>query len=155
MTRERATSERLPFDGFVLTGDIGRLDENGFLYVIDRKDDMVISGGFNIWPAELENVITDHPAVVEAAVFGGSPRSDGAIFRSWPCVFTDGSDPGLTRWQRRSWSCAGRSTRLRQEAVTRGAPDFDPLPKSPVGKLQRKVLREPFWVGFDRRVAGN
>ena len=65
-----ATAERITADGFVLTGDIGRLDENGYLYVLDRKDDMIISGGYNIWPAELENTIAEHPAVVEVAVFG-------------------------------------------------------------------------------------
>ncbi|MGI9644616.1 MAG: class I adenylate-forming enzyme family protein, partial [Ilumatobacteraceae bacterium] len=64
-----ATAERM-HDGWVLTGDIGRIDRNGYLYVLDRKDDMIISGGFNIWPAELENVLTDHADVVEAAVFG-------------------------------------------------------------------------------------
>ena len=64
-----ATAERMTTDGFVLTGDIGRIDANGYLYVMDRKDDMIISGGFNIWPAELENVILNHPDVIEAAVF--------------------------------------------------------------------------------------
>ena len=52
------------------TGDVGRLDHNGYLYMLDRADDMVISGGFNIYPAELENVIAAHPAVLEVAVFG-------------------------------------------------------------------------------------
>ena len=64
-----ATAERI-VDGRVKTGDIGRLDANGYLYVLDRADDMVISGGFNIYPAELENVIAAHPDVVEVAVFG-------------------------------------------------------------------------------------
>ena len=66
---EDASRERITADGFVLTGDIGRLDENGYLYVLDRKDDMIISGGFNIWPAELENIILNHPLISEVAVF--------------------------------------------------------------------------------------
>ena len=65
----QATAERI-VDGWVKTGDVGRLDENGYLYMLDRADDMVISGGFNIYPAELENVIAAHPAVLEVAVFG-------------------------------------------------------------------------------------
>ena len=81
---EEATAERMTADGFVLTGDIGRLDDNGYLYVLDRKDDMIISGGFNIWPAELENVILDHPAVIEVAVFG-IPTTAGAR-RRWRCA---------------------------------------------------------------------
>jgi acyl-CoA synthetase (AMP-forming)/AMP-acid ligase II len=64
-----ATAERI-VDGWVKTGDIGRLDANGYLYMLDRADDMVISGGFNIYPAELESVIAAHPDVVEVAVFG-------------------------------------------------------------------------------------
>ena len=75
-----ATRERI-VDGWVLTGDIGRLDENGYLYMLDRSDDMIISGGFNIWPAELENAATGHPAVIEAArplafhtINGAKPR---------------------------------------------------------------------------------
>ena len=53
-----ATAERI-VRGWVKTGDIGRLDENGYLYIVDRSDDMIISGGYNIWPMELENVISD------------------------------------------------------------------------------------------------
>lgn len=63
-----ATAERL-VDGWVRTRDIGRIDKNDYLYVLDRADDMIVSGGFNIWPAELETVIADHPDVVEVAVF--------------------------------------------------------------------------------------
>jgi hypothetical protein len=64
-----ATAERI-VDGWVKTGDIGRLDANGYLCTPDRADDMVISGGFNIYPAELENIIADHPGVLEVAAFG-------------------------------------------------------------------------------------
>jgi len=146
---DRATAERMTSDGFVLTGDIGRLDENAYLYVLDRKDDMIISGGFNIWPAELENVIQDHPAVIEVAViaipherWGESPVAlcviDGSI------AVTEDEIIQL---------CADRLGSYKKPAMV----EFrtEPLPKSPVGKLQRKVLREPYWAGYDRRVAGN
>jgi acyl-CoA synthetase (AMP-forming)/AMP-acid ligase II len=63
------TRERM-VDGWVLTGDIGMIDKNGYLYLLDRAADMIISGGFNIWPTELENAIATHPAVMEVAVFG-------------------------------------------------------------------------------------
>ena len=63
------TKQRM-VDGWVLTGDIGTIDRNGYLYLLDRADDMIISGGYNIWPMELENAIADHPAVMEVAVFG-------------------------------------------------------------------------------------
>ena len=73
---EAATAERL-IDGWVRTRDIGRIDANGYLYVLDRADDMIVSGGFNIWPAELETVIEDHPEVVEVAVFAVPARTVG------------------------------------------------------------------------------
>ena len=144
-----ASAERMSPDGFVLTGDIGRLDENGYLYVLDRKDDMIISGGFNIWPAELENVILDHPAVVEAAVFAVPDERWGEtpVAR---CVVAEGTtvDPDEI-----IALCTDRLGSYKKPA--RVEVTTDPLPKSPVGKVQRKVLREPFWAGQERRVGGN
>lgn len=146
---EQATSERMTSDGFVLTGDIGRLDDNAYLYVLDRKDDMIISGGFNIWPAELENVIQDHPAVIEVAViaipherWGETPVALCVIDVNVPVT----EDEIIQL-------CADRLGSYKKPAQV----EFrtEPLPKSPVGKLQRKVLREPYWAGYDRRVAGN
>src|SRR5581483_6887733 len=64
------TAKRTLPDGSVLTRDMGRLDAEGFLYLADRKEDMIISGGYNIWPAELENAIASHPAVAEVCVVG-------------------------------------------------------------------------------------
>ncbi len=142
------TASRL-VDGWVLTGDIGKLDRNGFVYVLDRKDDMIISGGFNIWPAELENVILDVPGVVEVAVFGIPDDRWGETPLAL-CVVEPGAvvaeDAVIEECRRRlgSYKKPGRVEFRR-----------DPLPKSPVGKLQRKVLREPYWAGADRRVAGN
>ena len=60
-------TERRMIDGWVRTGDIGYFDDYGYLYLCDRRDDMIISGGFNIYLAELENAIVSHPAVIEAA----------------------------------------------------------------------------------------
>jgi acyl-CoA synthetase (AMP-forming)/AMP-acid ligase II len=65
-----ATAERILPDGAVLTRDMGFLDEDGYLFLADRKEDLIISGGFNIWPAELENALLSHPAVAQAAVVG-------------------------------------------------------------------------------------
>lgn len=65
-----ATAARLLPDGSVLTRDVGFFDEEGFLHLVDRKDDMIVSGGYNIWPAELEQALAEHPAVAEACVVG-------------------------------------------------------------------------------------
>lgn len=144
------TSERMTDDGFVLTGDIGRLDDNGYLYVLDRKDDMIISGGFNIWPAELENVILDHPAVTEVAVFAVPDPRWGETPMA-VCVVSpdDGVDPEVVADEVRTM-CAERLGSYKKPG--RIEVRTDALPKSPVGKIQRKVLREPHWAGHDRRV---
>lgn len=143
-----ATRERI-VDGWVKTGDIGRLDENGYLYMLDRADDMVISGGFNIYPAELENVIAAHPAVIEVAVFGIPDQRWGETPCAVVCV-----KPGVPVTEKElAELCAERlgSYKRPGRIVVRD----EPLPKTPVGKIKRKDLREPFWVGHERRVAGN
>lgn len=143
-----ATAERV-VRGWVKTGDIGRLDRNGYLYILDRSDDMIISGGYNIWPLELENVIADLPGVVEVAVFG-IPSDRWGETPMALCVL-DGShevtgDDVIRICQERLGSYKKPSEVKFQK---------DPLPKSPVGKIRRKDLREPYWEGIDRRVAGS
>lgn len=147
---EDATVERMTEDGFVLTGDIGRLDQNAYLYVLDRKDDMIISGGYNIWPAELENVIQDHAAVVEVAVIA-VPHDRWGETPMALCV-VDAADADVDE-DAIIDLCADRLGSYKKPSRV----EFrtEPLPKSPVGKLQRKVLREPYWVGHERRVSGN
>ena len=142
------TAERL-VDGWVLTGDIGMLDRNGYLYVFDRKDDMIISGGYNIWPAELENVISAHPDVLEVAVFG-IPHSKWGETPMAVCTVRDGAT--VTEDEITKMVSADLGSYKKPSAVKFQA---DPLPKSPVGKLQRKVLREPYWTGRDRHVGGS
>ncbi|MEM8902071.1 MAG: AMP-binding protein [Actinomycetota bacterium] len=146
---EDATGERMTADGFVLTGDIGRLDDNAYLYVLDRKDDMIISGGFNIWPAELENALLSHPSVVEAAVFAVPDERWGETPVAL-CVVDDGAEVTEAELIDRCAEQLGSYKKpSRVELRT------EPLPKSPVGKIQRKVLREPYWPSDGRRVAGN
>lgn len=144
-----ATAERI-VRGWVKTGDMGRLDENGYLYIVDRADDMIISGGYNIWPMELENVISDHEEIVEVAVFG-VPHEKWGESPHAVCVTTTDS-PGVTEDEIIEL-CAERLGSYKKP----GGVTFttEPLPKSPVGKIRRKDLREPHWEGHDRRVAGS
>jgi len=142
-----ATKERM-IDNWVLTGDMGRVDHNGYLYIMDRKHDMIVSGGFNIWPAELENAIADHPAVFEAAVFavpdphwGETPMAVCSVGGSTPVNEQEIID--LCRERLGSYKKPSRV-----QFIT------EPLPRTPVGKLDRKALREPYWAGVDRRVGG-
>lgn len=142
------TAERV-IRGWVKTGDMGRLDENGYLYIVDRADDMIISGGYNIWPMELENVISDHADVVEVAVFG-APHEKWGESPQAVCVITEGA--AVTENEIIEL-CAERLGSYKKP----GGVTFqtEPLPKSPVGKIKRKDLREPFWVGHTRRVSGS
>jgi acyl-CoA synthetase (AMP-forming)/AMP-acid ligase II len=144
---EEATKERL-VDGFVLTGDIGCLDERGYLYILDRKDDMIVSGGFNIYPAELENVIMDHPAVIEAAVFGIPSEKWGET----PCAVVTVEARGTITEADVVELCRARLGSYKKPSTV--VLQTEPLPRTPVGKLARKVLREPYWEGVDRRVSG-
>ncbi len=143
-----ATAERMR-DGWVLSGDIGKLDANGYLYVLDRKDDMIISGGFNIWPAELENVLTSHADVTEAAVFGVPSEQWGES----PHAVVTVIEGAMVTAEELIELCRDQLGSYKKPVAV----DFTTheLPKSPVGKLARKVLREPFWEGHDRRVSGN
>jgi acyl-CoA synthetase (AMP-forming)/AMP-acid ligase II len=135
-------------DGWVYTRDVGWLDHNGYLYVLDRLDDMIISGGFNIWPAELETVIADLPGVLEVAVFGIPHQRFGETPMA---VVTITPSATLTAEQVIA-ACAERLGSYKKPTVVEFTTDA--LPKSVVGKLLRKQLREPHWAGHERRVAG-
>jgi acyl-CoA synthetase (AMP-forming)/AMP-acid ligase II len=144
---EVATAERL-VDGWVRTRDIGRLDANGYLYVLDRADDMIVSGGFNIWPAELETVIEDHPDVIEVAVFAVPHERWGETPMAVCCVRPDAQ---VTSEEIIELVCTALGSYKKPSVVQFTS---DPLPKSPVGKLLRKALRDPHWEGHERRVGG-
>jgi acyl-CoA synthetase (AMP-forming)/AMP-acid ligase II len=141
------TAERL-VDGWVRTGDIGRLDGNGYLYVLDRVDDMIVSGGFNIWPAELETIIADHPQVRAVAVFG-IPHPKWGETPMAVCV----TAPEATVTEQEIVALV--STRLGSHQKPSAVRlTTDPLPVSVTGKVQRKVLRDPFWADRESRVGG-
>lgn len=144
----KATAERM-IDGWVLTGDVGMLDANGYLYMLDRANDMIVSGGFNIYPAELENAIADHPAVIECAVFGVPHEKWGEAPQAVCTV-----DPKLkVSEQDIIQLCIEKLGSYKKPFAV----EFrtEPLPKTPVGKIKRKELREPYWQGHTRRVAGS
>jgi acyl-CoA synthetase (AMP-forming)/AMP-acid ligase II len=135
-------------DGWVATGDIGRIDGNGYVYVLDRLDDMIISGGFNIWPAELENVLASHPAVLEVAVFGVPDERWGET----PHAVVVVDDPAAVDTDELVARCARELGSYKKPAHIEVRTEA--LPRSPVGKVLRKALREPHWRDHERRVSG-
>jgi len=141
------TAERM-VDGWVKTGDVGRLDANGYLYMLDRAGDMIISGGYNIYPAEVENVLLAHPEVIEAAVFG----IPDARWGETPCAVCCVKAGATVTADELIELCAARLGRYMRPGKV--VLQTESLPKTPVGKIKRKDLREPFWQGHERRVGG-
>ena len=131
-----ATAARITPDGWVRTRDMGRFDEEGFVFLADRKEDMIISGGYNIWPAELENALTNHPAVAEAAVVGVPHPRWGETPHA--VVVLDSSAIPATEDDLISWTREQMGSVKKVTAVT----FTDVLPRSPVGKILRRVLRD-------------
>jgi acyl-CoA synthetase (AMP-forming)/AMP-acid ligase II len=132
-------------DGWLRTGDIGFLDEGGYLHITDREKDMIISGGFNVYPSEVEQVIWAHPAVQDCVVVG-VPHDDWgeavkAVVELNPGEqVTEGELIALCR-QRLGGIRAPKSV------------DFvRSLPRSANGKVLKKAVREPYWAGRERRV---
>jgi long-chain acyl-CoA synthetase len=133
---------------FFTVGDMGYLDEDGFLFLCDRKTDMIISGGANIYPAEIENVLLGHPKVVDAAVFG-IPDDDWGEQVKAVVQPVDGvaGTPELAA-EILAW-CEGRLAKFK----TPKSIDFtDEMPRDPNGKLYKRKLRDPYWEGRERAI---
>lgn len=141
------TAARL-VDGWVLTGDVGRLDHNGYLYLVDRKQDTIVSGGFNIYPGELENAIAAHPAVLEVAVFGVPDEKWGETPTAVCSVMPElpVTEEEIMRLVSERLGSYMKPSRVELRT--------DPLPRSPTGKIMRRALREPYWSGREGRIAG-
>lgn len=141
------TARRL-VDGWVLTGDIGRIDANGFLYLVDRKDDLIISGGFNIWPAELENAIASHPEVREVAVVSAPHAHWGET----PIAIVVLHQGAALAADQIIATCAARLGGYKKPSQVIFQTEL--LARTPVGKISRKRIREPFWDGAAQRIGG-
>ena len=120
-------------DGWVYTGDLGYLDEDGYLFIVDRKKDLIKPGGFQVWPREVEEVIATHPAVAEVSVAGVPDEYQGEAVKAW-VVLRAGKQ--VTGDELRAYCrerLAGTRCRNTSNSVTS-------LPKTMVGKVLRRVL---------------
>lgn len=132
-------SKKRIVDGWVLTGDIGYFDENGYLYLVDRKNDLIISGGFNIWPSELEAVIKTEADVIEVAVFGiPDPRWTETPMAV--CVVKPGSS--LTE-QDIITLCATKLGSYKKPSVVKFV--IEPFPRTAVGKVARRSVKTLYY----------
>lgn len=130
--------------GFVHTGDVGYLDENGYLYMFDRKDDMILSGGYNIWPTELENVIATHPAILEVVAFGVPHDRFGESPYAIVMVKDVAAVSELELIEMCATALGSYKKPIKVEIRT------ESLPRTPVGKVSRKLIRAPYWEGTGR-----
>ncbi len=121
-------------DGWLHTGDIGMLDDEGYLYIFDRKKDMLICGGYNIYPIELEEVLYEHPKVLEAAVVGVPDERLGEIPKAYIVM-----KPGMKADEGEIMDFV--KTRLAKYKKLRAVEFVDTLPKGPTGKILRRLLR--------------
>jgi acyl-CoA synthetase (AMP-forming)/AMP-acid ligase II len=131
--------------GWLHTGDIARKDREGYVYIVDRKNDMIISGGFNIFPSEVEQVLYEHPAVYEACVTGVPDELWGEAVKAL-VVLKKGSRAGAEELIE---YCGERMAGYKKP---RSIDFVESLPKNPNGKIARRVIRERFWDSEKRRV---
>ncbi|MFI7675463.1 acyl-CoA synthetase [Actinophytocola sp. NPDC049390] len=129
-------------------GDIGYLDQDGYLYLCDRKADMIISGGVNIYPAEIENALSVHPKVADVAVFG-VPNDDWGEEIKAVVQPADGvtAEPELTEEL-----LAFAAERLAKFKLPKSVDYAEELPRDPNGKLYKRKLRDPYWANRERAI---
>ncbi|HEX7339900.1 MAG TPA: AMP-binding protein [Rhodanobacteraceae bacterium] len=132
--RPEETAKVLGDDGWLHTGDVARMDDNGYVYIVDRKKDMILVSGFNVYPNEIEDVVINHPGVAEVAAVGTPSEHSGEVVK----LFVVKKDPALTEEALKAY-CHDNLTGYKRPKVI----EFrDELPKSNVGKILRRALRE-------------
>ena len=127
-------------DGWVRTRDVGRVDEEGFLYLVDRTSDMIVTGGYNVYPREVEDALAAHPAVRECVVVGAPDETWVEAVTAFVVPAGEVSEPELVE------HCRGL---LAGYKVPKAVRFVDEIPKSPVGKLLRRAMRDPLWAGSE------
>ena len=139
------TANVITEDGWFRTGDMGRVDEGGFVFVEDRLKDMIISGGENIYSPEIERVLAEHPAVMEVAIIGVPHEKWGETVKA---VVSLKPDTTATEAELIAWC---------QESLARfkcptSVDILGALPRNPTGKILKRELRKPYWDGRDRSI---
>ena len=122
-------------DGWLYTGDLAKMDEDGYFYIVDRKKDMIIAGGFNIFPREIEEVLFEHPKILEAAVIGTHDAYRGETVKAFVVVKPK---ENLTEDEVAKFC----KEKLAPYKVPKLIEFRDSLPKSNIGKVLRRVLKE-------------
>jgi long-chain acyl-CoA synthetase len=140
-----ATAATVTDDGWLKTGDAGYVDRDGYVYLHDRKKDMIVSGGENVYPIEVENVLMTHPTVDDVAIIGVPDVKWGEAVKAIvvPAAGTAPTEAELIAYARE---------RLAGFKLPKSVDFAETLPRNPSGKLLKRELREPHWAGVDRRI---
>jgi long-chain acyl-CoA synthetase len=142
---EEATANAITPDGWFKTGDAGYFDEAGYLYLHDRLKDMIVSGGENVYPAEVENVLAKHPDVGDVAVVGVPDEKWGEAVKA-VVVRTAGSEVSAVEL------IAFAREHLAGYKLPKSVDFADALPRNPSGKLLKREIRKPYWQGSTRQI---
>ncbi|MBP1685513.1 MAG: Long-chain-fatty-acid--CoA ligase FadD13 [Deltaproteobacteria bacterium] len=143
--KKTATNRR---DGFFTVGDVGYLNDAGYLFLCDRKIDMIISGGANIYPAEVESVLLSHPKVADAAVFG-IPDTDWGEQVKAVIEPAAGVAPSAALAEEIMAFCLQHAAKYK---CPKSVDFIDAMPRDPNGKLYKRKLRDPYWKGHERAI---
>jgi long-chain acyl-CoA synthetase len=145
---DKEKTEKNRLKGFFTVGDVGYLNGDGYLFLCDRKIDMIISGGVNIYPAEIEAVLLGHPKVGDAAAFG-IPNPDWGEEVKAVIEPAAGVEPGPRLAAEILAFCEDRLAKYKRPKSV----DFiDVMPRDPNGKLFKRRLRDPYWEGRERAI---
>lgn len=139
------TAKSIDADGWFRTGDAGYVDADGYVYIHDRVKDMIVSGGENVYPAEVENVLMSHPGIADVAVIGVPDEKWGETPKA---IVVRAAGVEVTEQEIIDFA----RERLAKFKCPTSVDWIDALPRNPSGKILKKDLREPFWVGRERRV---
>lgn len=131
-------------DGWFYTGDMGYVDENGYLFLVDRKNDMIISKGQNIYPAEIEQIIIQHPEIKDIAIIGVPHEVYGEAI----CAIVVVKKENIPLNELRNWA----KDKMPEYKLPAVIEIVDELPRNPTGKVLRKLLREKYWINKQRRI---
>jgi acyl-CoA synthetase (AMP-forming)/AMP-acid ligase II len=143
LNQPEATAEVITEDGWFRTGDLGKVDEDGFVYVEDRLKDMIISGGENIYSPEVERVLAGHPSVMEVAIIGVPDERWGETVKAVVALNpgAEATEEELIAWCREQ---------LAHFKCPKSVDILEALPRNPTGKILKRDLRRPYWEGQDR-----
>ena len=140
-----ATAEVIDANDWIRTGDIGHIDDGGYVYIEDRLKDLILVNGWSVSPAEVESVLADHPAILEAAVIG---IPDERLGEEVKALVVTRPDHGIGTDELAEF-CKGR---LAEHKVPTSIDVVAGLPHNTLGKVLKRSLREPYWAATGRRI---